>query len=122
MLPPATLERIVLLSAAVSPNYDLCPALRAVRGEIVSFHSDLDRIWLGWGTSQFGTVDRVYGPGAGRTGFVRPPDLGPEGYEAYRRLVQVPWRPELLLEANAGGHHATVRPDFPCKYVAPWLR
>jgi len=122
LLPPATLERIVLLSAAVSPGYDLTPALRATRGEIVSFHSDLDRLWLGWGTTQFGTVDRYYGPSAGRTGFTVPAGLDEEGRAAYERLVQVPWRPELLLEANVGGHHATVRPDFLTKYVAPWLR
>ena len=122
MLPPATLERVVLLSAAVSPGYDLTPALRATRCEIVSFHSGMDRFVLGWGTSQFGTVDRVYGPSAGRTGFVVPEDLGEEGKAAYARLVQVPWRPELLLEANVGGHQATTRPDFLARYVAPWLK
>src|ERR1051325_312319 len=41
-LPPNTLERIVLLSAAVSPGYDLRGALRATRGEIVSFYSPFD--------------------------------------------------------------------------------
>jgi pimeloyl-ACP methyl ester carboxylesterase len=122
MLPPATLERVVLLSAAVSPCYDLTPALRATRGEIVSFYSDMDRLVLGWGTSQFGTVDRVYGPAAGRVGFTEPDGLDEEGRLAYRRLVQIPWRPELLLEANVGGHQATVRPDFLSRYVAPWLR
>src|SRR5262249_27658437 len=64
-LPPDTLERVILLSAAVSPSYDLRPALLATKREIVSFHSHLDRFWLDWGTSQFGTIDRVYGPSAG---------------------------------------------------------
>ena len=35
-LPTGTLERLILLSAAVAPSYDLRPALRATRGEIVS--------------------------------------------------------------------------------------
>src|SRR5438874_3847 len=68
-LPAGTVERVVLLSAAVAPTYDLRPALTATRGEIVSFHSSLDRVLLDWGTSQFGTVDRVYGPAAGLSGF-----------------------------------------------------
>src|SRR5439155_12771912 len=38
-LPPNTIERIVLLSAAVSPTYDLRPALRATEHGIVSFYS-----------------------------------------------------------------------------------
>jgi hypothetical protein len=40
--PPATLERIILLSSAVSPQYNLLPALRATKKEIVSFSSDFD--------------------------------------------------------------------------------
>ncbi len=46
-LPPCTLERIILLSAAVTPTYDLRPALRATRGEIVSFYSSNDWLVLG---------------------------------------------------------------------------
>src|SRR5262249_55875138 len=68
-LPPATLERLIVLSAAVSPTYDLRPALRATRGEVVAFSSQMDLFVLDWGTSLFGTVDRVYGPSAGQCGF-----------------------------------------------------
>ncbi len=45
-LPPGSVERIILLSAAVSPNYDLRPAFRAARGEVVSFHSPYDQFML----------------------------------------------------------------------------
>src|SRR5438105_382905 len=71
-LPPATVERIVLLSPAVSPGFDLRPALRATRGEIVSFHSPLDRFWRDWGTTHYGTIDRIHTPAAGVHGFVVP--------------------------------------------------
>jgi pimeloyl-ACP methyl ester carboxylesterase len=120
-LPPATLARIVLLSAAVSPGYDLRPALRATRGEIISFHSSLDRVWLGWGTRQFGTVDRVYGPSAGMLGFQQPGRSDPEGRQLYRRLVQVAWTPRMLLAFCGGSHHSTVMPLFLATQVAPWL-
>jgi pimeloyl-ACP methyl ester carboxylesterase len=121
-LPPATLERIIVLSAAVAPNYDLRPALQATRGQIVSFSSTLDLFWLYWGTSQFGTVDRFYGPAAGYTGFVVPRDLCPADRELYRRLVQVTWEPGMILACYGGMLHSTTMPCFLARHVAPWLR
>jgi pimeloyl-ACP methyl ester carboxylesterase len=121
-LPPQSLERIILLSAAVSPGFDLRPALRATRHEIVSFHSRRDRLVLHVGTSLFGTVDRVYGPSAGVAGFTPPDDLDAEGLRMYERVVQVPWRFDMTLECvGAGGHHATCMPLFLARRVAPWL-
>jgi pimeloyl-ACP methyl ester carboxylesterase len=121
-LPPATLERMVLLSAAVSPGYDLRPALLATRGEIVSFNSYLDRFWLSWGTSHFGTMDRVYGPAAGLTGFVVPRGIDPAGQCLYQRLVQISWEPKMLLDHYTGLHISTTMPGFLGRHVAPWLQ
>jgi hypothetical protein len=122
MLPPATVERIVLLSAAVSPTLDLRPALRATRCEIVSFYSALDVLWLGLGARLCGTTDRVYCFAAGHTGFVVPEGLDEESCQLYRRLVQVPWCVEDLCELNIGAHHSTCAPGFLKRHVAPWLR
>jgi pimeloyl-ACP methyl ester carboxylesterase len=121
-LPPGSLERVIVLSAAVSPDYDLRPALRAARGGVVSFSSTCDRLTLGWGTSQFGTVDRVYGPAAGLDGFRVPDALDAEGQALYARLVQRPWRWGMLLEGCGGGHHGPTMPLFLARHVAPWLR
>jgi alpha-beta hydrolase superfamily lysophospholipase len=121
-LPPATLERMVLLSAAVSPGYDLRPALRATRAEIVSFYSRNDQFILRWGTSTFGTIDRHYGPAAGLTGFRVPPGLGDEDRALYDRLVQIAWRPRMLCEGYVGNHAGTAAPAFLTREVAPWLR
>jgi pimeloyl-ACP methyl ester carboxylesterase len=121
-LPPETLERIILLSSAVSPAYDLRPALRATRGEIVSFYSSLDRFVLGWGTTQFGSIDRVYGPSAGFRGFKVTEGWPDEDKLLYRRLVQVDWRPSMLLEGNPGTHYGTSLPGFLSHEVAPWLK
>jgi hypothetical protein len=122
LLPPQTLERIILLSAAVSPSYDLKPALRATRQEIVSFNSELDWFVLGWGTWQFGTADRFYCSSAGKCGFVRPPENDTEGRELYRRLVEIRWTPNMLLRGNNGGHIGSVMPTFLATDVAPWLK
>src|SRR5262249_38331950 len=88
-LPAASVEAAVLISPALSPGYDLGPALRAVRRELVVFWSPLDLIVLGLGTRVFGTIDRVNSVSAGLVGF-RPP----EGAD-YAKLRQVKWRPEM---------------------------
>jgi pimeloyl-ACP methyl ester carboxylesterase len=119
-LPPDTLERIVLLSPAVSPDYDLTPAFRATRGEIVNFSSANDQFILNWGTSLFGTVDRVYGPSAGLRGFWRPAD--DEGRAVYRRLVHVPWHCGMLGDLHPGLHTTALSARFQKRHVAPWLR
>jgi pimeloyl-ACP methyl ester carboxylesterase len=121
MLPPESVERIILLSPAVSPQFDLRPALKATRGEIVSFNSAFDRVVLDLGTSLFGTVDRRYESAAGLDGFEMPANLSAADREMYGRLVQVPWRVEKLLELQGGLHNSSVMPIFLAKQVKPWL-
>jgi hypothetical protein len=121
-LPPQSLERIILLSPALAPTYNLRPALRATKHEIVSFYSPYDQLVLNWGTSQFGTIDRYYGASAGLRGFVIPKDLNPEDQALYDRLVQVRWKPGMILEGHFGIHMGTSMPAFVAKEVAPWLR
>jgi hypothetical protein len=121
-LPPNTLERIILLSSAVSPRYDLRGAFRATKGEIVSFYSPYDQLILGWGTSQFGTVDRIYGPSAGMVGFRMPEGLSQADRALYSRLVEVPWTWRMVLQGYTGGHSGTSLPTFLASEVAPWLK
>ncbi len=124
LLPANTLERMILLSAAVSPDFDLRRALLATHGEIVSFHSANDQVILNLGTRQFGTIDGVHGPSAGLHGF-RLPDmhtLSDDDRDLYRRLVQIPWSPSRLLELDNGSHTSTSLPIFLATHVAPWLR
>jgi pimeloyl-ACP methyl ester carboxylesterase len=119
--PPGTLERVVLLAPAVSDDYDLRPALRATRGEVVSYNSAYDWFFLDWGTTQFGTADRVYGRSAGLNGFQIPDGLCDEDRLLYGRLVQVPWRWDMLLDGRGGAHHSPCMPLFLARHVAPWL-
>lgn len=121
-LPANTLERTILVSAAIKPDYDLRPALRATRRELVSFYSNRDRLVLGWGTRTFGTVDRAYCAGAGKVGFQYPADIDDEGKALYQRIVQVHWRPSMLLQGYLGGHSRTSYPLFVRAHIAPWLR
>src|SRR5262249_44386525 len=113
---------MVLLAAAMSPEYDLRRALSACECGIVSYHSALDLFFLGWGTRKFGTIDREYTQSAGRVGFRLPPCLGPAGAGGDKKLVQVPWRPRMLLSGHLGTHLGSEMPTFIVKEVAPWLR
>ena len=120
-LPARTIRRIVLLSAAVSADYDLRSALRATQHEIVSFYSPHDSLVLDWGTRQFGTIDRVYTSSAGLRGFQIPSDFNEGDRELYNRLVQVRWSPRMIREGYMGGHAATSFPTFLRIEVVPWL-
>ncbi|MFT3880569.1 MAG: alpha/beta hydrolase [Gemmatales bacterium] len=115
-LPLASVERIILLSPAVSPNYDLTPALRTTRAEIVSFHSRLDIPVLNWGTSLVGTADRYYTPSAGLNGFTIP-----AATVEYQRLKQIEWSPSKAWYGHLGGHLGNGMPLFLLYEVVPHL-
>jgi hypothetical protein len=117
-------ERVVLLAPALSPEYDLTRALRAVRREVVVFWSPLDLIILGAGTRVFGTVDRVKTASAGLVGFQIPSFVRTDATakQPYGKLRQVRWRPEMAATGYLGGHVGPDSPIFLRKYVVPLLR
>jgi pimeloyl-ACP methyl ester carboxylesterase len=118
-LPPNSVERCVLLSSAVSPDYDLAPALCAVRTELVSFWSPRDKLILGLGTSVFGTADGVMGQSAGLVGFRIPETDDIETLSQYRKVRQVEWDTAMRKTYNFGTHIGTSMPQFVRIYVVP---
>ncbi len=121
-LPERAVEAVVLLAPAISPDYDLSKALRAVSRELVSFWSPLDMVVLGLGTWLFKTADRVRSFSAGMVGFRAPEGLDDEGRSLYAtRLRQVRWRPEMARSWYFGGHVGPDSPPFLRKYVVPLL-
>ena len=112
----------VLLSPALSPDYDLTNALKAVGREMVVFWSPLDVIVLGAGTKIFGTIDRVKTVSAGLVGFRAPKAPTPEQSAQYAKLRQVRWHPSMAPTGNLGGHVGPDNPAFLRKYVVPLLR
>jgi len=120
-LPEGSVEAVVLLSPALSPEYDLAPALRAVRREMVVFWSPLDLVVLGIGTRIFGTVDRVNSVSAGLVGFRPPGGADAAATPEYAKLRQVRWRPEMASTGYLGGHVGPDSPAFLRKYVLPLL-
>jgi hypothetical protein len=113
-LEPHTLDRVVLLSAAVSPVFPLDEALPAARQDVYSFWSPNDVFWLGWGTSLFGTADGVRGNSAGLVGF--------HTTQSTTKLREVKWDPSMISSFHMGTHSGTSMPRFIRNYVMPLLR
>ena len=119
-LPEASIGNVVLLSPAISPNYDLSIALKAIGGSLHSFYSRHDRLYLDLGTSLFGTSDGVKGPSAGCVGFVSPAHDCIEPLQ-YAKLTQVPWHPSMLSRLHIGLHLGNSMIPWLLKYVVPVL-
>ena len=126
------LDTVILMAPALSPRYDLSTALSAAR-RCYHLFSCRDRFLLGAGTGLFGTIDRVRTSAAGRLGFLKP-EAGGAGAEAYSKLRQIAWTPDLDNGRHAGGHTGWIDPGFlrrhlpglladspDLDYVAGWL-
>lgn len=109
----------VLIAPAVSPDYDLTPALRRVRKRMLVFQSPNDWFILGVGTNLFGTMDGVKTDAAGRVGFRMPAGADPRQYEKLTtfRYAQG-WR---WTYGYGGGHFDCLAPRFASGFIAPLL-
>ncbi len=115
------IETLALAGPAVSPQYNLAPALQAVR-RCYALVSRRDRWILGIGTRVFGTTDRKYSPSAGMLGFSMPAGLSQEDLEAYQRCREIRWSPSLRRDGHRGGHTAWVSLPFLRNHLLPILR
>jgi len=107
---------LLLVAPAVSPGFDLKPALRAVE-RCTILVSPRDYVILGLGTTLFGTSDRISGKSAGMVGFAGMGDL-PRGSRAdYDRCRQVRWDASLRRDGNFGGHAGWIAPAFLRRYL-----
>jgi len=118
-LPENSIEATVLLSSALSPEYDLSKALRAVRRDMTVFWSPLDVLILGVGTRIFGTIDRRNAMSAGLVGFRLPKQLDESSRVQYSKLKQIRWSPTMASTGYLGGHIGPDSPAFLRKYVLP---
>ena len=116
------LKSMILLCAAVGPDYDLTEALEHCDEGIHSFYTEHDRLLLGAGTSILGTIDRSYGPAAGKVGFRCPEDATPRQKAAYQKLRQIEWSPDMLKSGNIPSHGGWCSRPFVKEYLAPLMR
>ncbi len=106
---------LILLAAAVSPEFDLTPAQAKVERGIWSFWSYLDCLFVGLGTTVFGTVDGCHRPAAGMVGF-----RSPSAVES-PPVTQIPYHPGFVRQFNLGGHFGCAHRVFIAEAVAPIL-
>jgi hypothetical protein len=112
-------EAAVLVSPALSTEYDLSAALRHVRRRMLVFPSRSDGLILGFGTLFFGTMDRKHDKSAGLDGFTRPASADAAQYD---KLEQFHYRGKMLFTyGNSGGHAWAMYPHFASAWLAPRL-
>jgi pimeloyl-ACP methyl ester carboxylesterase len=117
--PEERIETLLLGCPALSPTYDLSPALRGVH-RAYALVSRRDSFFLGLGTRLFGTTDRVRTDAAGRVGFLEPGGEAAATYDG--RLRQLHWEPSLAALGHHGGHLDWLQPTFLRAYLMPMLR
>ena len=112
------LTGIVMLATAVSPGFDLRPALAKVQTSIWNYYSWLDAFFLRFGTTLLGTIDGPHGVAAGAVGF-----RGPQADDAVTsgRLVQIRWNWRMLSQFNPGEHFGCVHRVFVAGEIAPLI-
>jgi hypothetical protein len=120
ILPPDSVDRVILLSPAVSTGYNLRPTLRAAREGVDVFCSKKDWVALGFVTRVVGTADRQWGPTAGRHGFQLKGACSPAEADT-GRLRQYFWSPDLAWTGNTGGHHGSHAPGFVQAFLFPLI-
>jgi pimeloyl-ACP methyl ester carboxylesterase len=114
------INNLVLVQAAISPTYNLAAALNHVDGKLVNLHCGNDWAILGLGTQTFGTIDRSYGPSAGKDGFVLHSAIPDK--QLRRKVVQIPWTTDMFWKSgHLGGHAGLLGYAWNRDYVAPWL-
>ncbi len=117
----ALIETLILACPALSPGYNLGPALAAVK-RAYGLVSRRDRAILGLGTSLFGTTDRRFTAAGGMRGFHIPADASPQDRAAYERFREIRWTPEFREYGHFGGHAGYLDPRFIRAHLFPLLR
>lgn len=112
-------QTLLIMASALSPTYDLSPALSHVTGHAYAFYSPHDNIVLGAGTFTLGTIDRVYTQAAGMVGFQKPES--PKDPAQYDKLIPMPYTADWMSLGNPGDHIGPMRRLFAAQIIAPLL-
>ena len=117
-----SVDRVVLLAAAVSPAHDLRPALAHCRVGLWNYYQPQDVVALWAGTIVAGTADGHHLMSAGAVGFWPRTGLTEAEQNLLKdKLVQMPYEPRMALSGNLGGHFQCVNHRFVAEWIAPVL-
>jgi hypothetical protein len=112
------IDHVILLGAAVSPGYDLTPALDHCRRGIVNYYSNEDWFDAGLLTECFGTMDRKKTVTAGQRGFLERNGQPATG----NGLIQTAWTPAWRRLGHYGGHYGWGSRAWAREVLAPQIR
>ena len=119
-LPPhCQVERAILLAPALSTEYDLTKALKAVHSRLYVMYSQADVGLMGAGTAVFGTMDRQHAVSAGMVGFKVPVEAD---VDEYAKVRQVGWTLGLVKMGHLGGHMGWTSIRFAREFLAPIIQ
>lgn len=110
---------IILLAAAISPTFDLNPAVARVEHGIWNYHSKLDWIFLELGTTLLGTMDGRHVCAAGAFGFR---GTAADEHAQSGRLIQRPWQWRMLSQFNPGDHFGCAHRVFIAEEIVPLIQ
>jgi len=113
-------DRVVLLAPALTPDYDLSPALARVAKRMYVMHSPADVGLMAAGTAVFGTMDGRHSVSAGLKGFEVPAEVADR--RQYAKVRQVRWTPDLVKSGHLGGHMGWTTTRFARDFLAPILK
>ena len=104
-------DRVILMSATVSRDYDLTAMLENTRLSVIHYYSPAD-IFSEFVSLNLGATDRVFDLPGATVGFTIESD----------KLIQIPWSPEMRQYGNQGGHFDILfRTPFIRDFVGPWV-
>lgn len=108
----------ILLAPAISPDYNLCRALRRTEHGLWNFYSRHDVGFLKAGTTFMGTIDGQHTSAAGAVGFQMPWGLDEQERRLYAsKLRQQAYSRKMAESGHMGGHVDWANRRF----VAEWL-
>jgi pimeloyl-ACP methyl ester carboxylesterase len=106
-----SIDRLVLVAPAISPDYPLAnDVLPQVREYVVNYASERD-LQVGWGTRTFGTIDRKKTASAGAIGFA----------SSHERLLEYRWSSADEPFGHAGNHLAYLNARWQAAKLLPAL-
>lgn len=112
-----TVSGAILLGCALSPRFNLQPALGRIQRGIWNVTSFGDFLFVGLGTWVCGTIDGRHSVSAGMIGFETSglPD------EFRAKLHELPYRREYVRHLHLAGHFGYTARRFVKQYIAPHL-
>lgn len=115
----SSVRNVILVQPAISPDYDLEPALRRITGKLVHYQSRVDWLVLGVGTSLAGTIDREFGPSSGFAGLEL--EKAVSDVHLRRKVVELSWSTQDITTGHIGAHFSAFGYGFNRKRIAAFL-